>query len=235
MENGFMIHIVEDEENIRNLLSYNLQAAGYATKGFETAESALDCILANPPDLVLLDLMLPGMDGFTACRKIRESEKAGNTPVIILTARGEEFDRVLGLETGADDYITKPFSMREVLARIRAVLRRSGVKDGKSRDGMLRVADLTIDMSRRKVFKGDSEIPLTMKEFDLLYCLADNRGKVITREQLLDNVWGYDFIGETRTVDVHVRHLRMKIETDPENPAIIESVRGVGYRMFEAK
>jgi two-component system alkaline phosphatase synthesis response regulator PhoP len=233
MANDVLIAIVEDEENIRNLLSYNLQAAGFATKEFETAENALACILRDPPDLVLLDLMLPGMDGITACRRIRESEKARNTPVIILTARGEEFDRVLGLEIGADDYITKPFSMREVLARIRAVLRRSGSRDGKAQDGMLRVADLTIDTGRRKVFKGGAEIVLTMKEFDLLNCLAENRGKVITREQLLDNVWGYDFIGETRTVDVHVRHLRMKIESDPENPAIIESVRGVGYRLFE--
>lgn len=224
------VFVVEDEENIRNLLAYNLQAAGYTVREFENAEEALEELDAAPPSLVLLDIMLPGMDGITACRKLRESEKTARVPVIMLTARGEEFDRVLGLETGADDYIVKPFSMREVAARVKAVLRRSEVRELEPKGGMMRVGNLLIDMERRKVMKRAHELALTMKEFDLLCCLAENGGKVLTREQLLDQVWGYDFAGETRTVDVHVRHLRMKIEDDPENPAIIESVRGIGYR-----
>ncbi len=230
MPDAATIFVVEDEENIRNLLAYNLQAAGYAVREFENAEEALAELAAAPPNLMLLDIMLPGMDGITACRKLRESEKTARVPVIMLTARGEEFDRVLGLETGADDYIVKPFSMREVAARIKAVLRRSENREGEAQGGVLHAGGLLIDIDRRRVMKQGQELSLTMKEFDLLCCLVETGGKVLTREQLLDQIWGYDFAGETRTVDVHVRHLRMKIEDDPENPAIIESVRGVGYR-----
>jgi two-component system alkaline phosphatase synthesis response regulator PhoP len=152
-------------------------------------------------------------------------------PVIMLTARGEEFDRVLGLEIGADDYITKPFSAREVVARIRAVLRRSAPQEGVPAGMTLHAGDLLVDLDRRIVTKGGSELIMPMKEFDLLRYLIENRGRVLTREQLLDHVWGYDYIGETRTVDVHVRHLRMKVEDDADNPTLIETVRGIGYRL----
>lgn len=231
MPNGATIAIVEDEANIRGLLSFNLQAAGFVTKEYEDGESALSRILADPPDLVLLDLMLPGMDGLDVCRRMRGSEPARRTPVIMLTARGEEFDRVLGLEIGADDYITKPFSMREVIARVKVVLRRSRSPEGREPEAVLHAGGLTVDTARRRVLKDGAEIVMPMKEFDLLCYLIENRGRVITRELLLDHVWGYDYIGATRTVDVHVRHLRTRIEDDPDNPRIVETVRGVGYRV----
>jgi two-component system alkaline phosphatase synthesis response regulator PhoP len=231
MPDKTLIAIVEDEPNIRGLLSFNLQAAGFAAEEYETGEAALPGILASPPDLLLLDLMLPGMDGIEVCRRIRSSETARHTPIIMLTARGEEFDRVLGLEIGADDYITKPFSMREVIARIKAVLRRSDRQDASQADTLLTAGDLVIDKERRIVTKSGTELAMPMKEFDLLRYLLENRGKVLTREQLLDHVWGYDYIGETRTVDVHVRHLRLKVEDDPDSPTLIETVRGIGYRM----
>ena len=234
MANGTIIYIVEDEPNIRGLLSFNLQAAGFSTMEFENAESALSHTLAMPPQLILLDLMLPGMDGIEFCRRIRASESAHNIPVIMLTAKGEEFDRVLGLEIGADDYITKPFSMREVIARVKAVLRRANSTDAPAPEPVLSVGDLSIDLDQRIVRKGTAELSMPLKEFDLLRYMVENRGRVLTREQLLDHVWGYDYIGETRTVDVHVRHLRMKIEADPDSPALIETVRGIGYR-FSAK
>jgi two-component system alkaline phosphatase synthesis response regulator PhoP len=149
----------------------------------------------------------------------------------MLTARGEEFDRVLGLEIGADDYVTKPFSMREVVARIKAVLRRADQKETVQPDMLLHFGSITVDISQRRVTKNGMEQPMPMKEFDLLRCLIENKGRVLTREQLLDKVWGYDYVGETRTVDVHIRHLRMKLEDDPDNPALIETVRGIGYRL----
>ena len=234
MANGIIVYIVEDEPNIRGLLSFNLQAAGFATMEFENAESALTHTLAFPPQLILLDLMLPGMDGIEFCRRVRASESAHSTPVIMLTAKGEEFDRVLGLEIGADDYITKPFSMREVIARVKAVLRRFNPEQAQAAEAVLSVGDLSIDLDQRIVRKGGTELTMPLKEFDLLRYMVENRGRVLTREQLLDHVWGYDYIGETRTVDVHVRHLRMKIESDPDNPSLIETVRGIGYR-FSSK
>lgn len=228
------IVIVEDEPNIRGLLAFNLQASGFETLEFENGESALAQIITSPPGLVLLDLMLPGMDGIEVCRRIRSSDQARQTPVIMLTARGEEFDRVLGLEIGADDYITKPFSTREVIARIKAVIRRATAQDNGHSESTLSAGNLVIDLDQRIVSKDGAELTMPMKEFDLLRYLLENKGRVLTREQLLDHVWGYDYVGETRTVDVHVRHLRMKVEGDPDNPTLIETVRGVGYR-FTAK
>lgn len=231
MPDKSLIAIIEDEPNIRGLLSFNLQNAGFNTAEYETGEAALAQVLATPPDLILLDLMLPGVDGIEICRRVRASEQARQTPIIMLTARGEEFDRVLGLEIGADDYITKPFSTREVIARIKAVLRRSTQQDNGQPDSLLSVGSVTIDLDKRIVTKAGVELAMPMKEFDLLRYLVENKGRVLTREQLLDHVWGYDYIGETRTVDVHVRHLRMKVEDDPDNPALIETVRGIGYRL----
>lgn len=226
-----LVAIVEDEPNIRGLLAFNLQASGYSTVEYETGEDALAQLQATPPELILLDLMLPGIDGIEVCRRIRASETARATPIIMLTARGEELDRVLGLEIGADDYITKPFSTREVIARIKAVLRRAAQQETGINGPLITVGSLSIDLGKHVVTKSGAEIPMPVKEFDLLRFLAENRGRVLTREQLLDHVWGYDYAGETRTVDVHVRHLRMKVEDDPDNPALIETVRGVGYRL----
>jgi len=225
------IAIVEDEPNIRSLLAYNLQASGFTAEEYEDGEKALEGIAESLPDLILLDLMLPGIDGMEVCKRLRANEATRRMPVIMLTARGEEFDRVLGLEIGADDYITKPFSAREVVARIRAVLRRSAPQEGVPAGMTLHAGDLLVDLDRRIVTKGGSELIMPMKEFDLLRYLIENRGRVLTREQLLDHVWGYDYIGETRTVDVHVRHLRMKVEDDADNPTLIETVRGIGYRL----
>ena len=223
-----MIYIVDDEANIRGLLSFNLQAAGFATMEFETGESLLNQMAQVAPNL-----MLPGIDGIEVCRRVRATEALRQVPIIMLTARGEEFDRVLGLEIGADDYITKPFSTREVVARVKAVLRRAESPAGHE-GNVFTAGDLVVDLDQRMVTRAGAEVAMPLKEFELLRYLLENRGRVLTREQLLDRVWGYDYIGETRTVDVHVRHLRMKVEPDPENPVLIETVRGIGYR-FTAK
>jgi two-component system alkaline phosphatase synthesis response regulator PhoP len=225
------IAIVEDEPNIRSLLAYSLQSAGFGTQEYEDGEKALRGIGAATPQLVLLDLMLPGIDGMEVCRKLRANETTRGLPVIMLTARGEEFDRVLGLEIGADDYITKPFSVREVVARIRAVLRRAYPQQDAAYAKILQAGELSVEVDKRIVTKQGKEVPMPMKEYDLLCYLMENPGRVFTREQLLNHIWGYDYIGETRTVDVHVRHLRMKVEHDPDNPALIETVRGIGYRL----
>ncbi len=233
MANEPMIYVVDDEANIRGLLTFNLQAAGFATMEFETGESLLTQMAQAAPQLVLLDLMLPGIDGIEVCRRVRATEALRRVPIIMLTARGEEFDRVLGLEIGADDYITKPFSTREVVARVKAVLRRAEAPAGHE-GNVFAAGDLAVDLDQRIVTRAGAEVAMPLKEFELLRYLLENRGRVLTREQLLDHVWGYDYIGETRTVDVHVRHLRMKVEPDPENPILIETVRGIGYR-FTAK
>ena len=223
------ICIVEDDAHIRELLGFNLETAGYKVSAYESGEDALIEAMKQPPDLMLLDLMLPGIDGMEICRRLRESTATRNLPIIMLTAKGEEVDRVLGLELGADDYVVKPFSVREVLARIKAVLRRGSHRKCDD-ETKISCSGITIHMDRREVHKGDTLISMPMKEFDLLTYLMKHRGNVLTREQLLDQVWGYDYIGETRTVDVHIRHLRQKIEDRPDEPMLIETVRGVGYR-----
>lgn len=222
------LYIVEDDPHIRELLAFNLEKAGFSVKGYERGETACRDAQQAPPDLMLLDLMLPGMDGLDVCRSLRQDELTAQTPIIMLTARGEELDRVLGLEMGADDYIVKPFSIREVVARVKAVLRRSDAPPSAS--AILRSGMLSVDMGRREARKDGALLSLAMKEFDLLAHLMAHPGMVMTRSQLLDQVWGYDYIGETRTVDVHIRHLRMKIEDVPDDPRYIETVRGVGYR-----
>ena len=225
------LFVVEDDPHIRELLSFNIGKAGYKVKAFERGETAYEEAVALPPDLMLLDLMLPGMDGLDVCRRLRQNEGTARMPIIMLTARGEELDRVLGLEIGADDYIVKPFSIREVVARIKAVLRRA---DAPPSDApIITSGSLMVDSDRREVRKDGALLTLAMKEFDLLYYLMTHPGRVMTRSQLLDQVWGYDYMGEARTVDVHIRHLRQKIEDVPESPRYIETVRGVGYRFRE--
>lgn len=224
---GERILIIDDEVNIVELLKYNLEANGYKTYFALNGTEGLRIAKENKPDLILLDIMLPEIDGFDICKEIRKDKDIEKISIIMLTAKGEEFDKILGLELGADDYITKPFSIRELMARIKAVLRRNK-KDDKSR--ILKINELTIDMDRHEVIKNNEKIELTLKEYELLKLLVLNKGKVLTRDFLLDKIWGYEYYGETRTVDVHVRHLRKKIEVDDSNPIYIETVRGIGYK-----
>ncbi|AYE33143.1 response regulator transcription factor [Clostridium septicum] len=220
--------VVDDESHIVELISYNLINAGYdvitANNGCDAIKIAKD----EKPSLVLLDLMLPGMDGFDVCKEIKGNKELKNTSIIMLTAKGEELDKILGLELGADDYITKPFSIRELLARVKAVLRR--VSPLKEEIETFTCENLYVNFERREVFIENKKIDLTLKEFELLDILIKNRGKILTRDTLLDKIWGYEYIGETRTVDVHIRYLRKKIELDDKKPKFIETIRGVGYR-----
>lgn len=224
---GEKIMIVDDEHHIAELLKYNLEANGYKVLYSLNGLEAINIIYEKRPDLILLDVMLPGMDGFDVCKEIKRNKETESIPVIMLTAKGDEFDKILGLELGADDYITKPFSVRELLARIKVVFRRN-IKE--NIQNILSFDNLVIDMDKHEVLKNGIIIDLTLKEFELLKLLVSNKGKVLTRDFLLDKIWGYEYYGETRTVDVHVRHLRQKIEDDDKNPRYIETVRGIGYK-----
>ena len=219
------ILIVDDEPEIVRGLEDNLRFEGYQTAAATNGENALALALSDAPDLILLDIMMPRMSGWDVCRALRN--KGIEVPVIMLTARGEEIDRVRGLELGADDYITKPFSLRELLARVRAVLRRPGPRD---RFEEYRFGDVRIRPRVRQVFKAGQGIRLTRKEFDLLVFLVAHRGEVITRERLLDEVWGYEQFPTTRTVDTHILRLRKKFEADPDRPAWILTLHGHGYK-----
>ncbi|NLU52171.1 MAG: response regulator transcription factor [Clostridiaceae bacterium] len=225
------IYIVEDESHIQQLIKYNLEANGYSVITFSSGEEMLAHCETVIPDMFILDIMLPDMDGYEILGEIRKDSRLSKLPVIMLTAKSEEFDRVLGLELGADDYITKPFSIRELVARVKALFRRSE-KPYEIQPEVLTAGDIKIDVERHEVYKGDQKLDLTLKEFELLKILMQNRGKVMTREVLLEKVWGFDYYGETRTVDVHIRYLRQKIENDDSKPEYIETVRGVGYRFI---
>jgi len=221
------ILIVEDDPDITASLKYSLEKeSGYRVLSAGTAEEGLALATGKRVDLILLDLALPGMDGLELCKSLRRKAETSSLPIIMLTARVEETDKVVGLELGADDYITKPFSIKEVLARIRAVLRRTAPPEPKTR--ILRAGPLVLDFEAHTLKLGGREISLTRKEYDLLALLIRNRGRVYTRDVLLDRVWGYDYAGETRTVDVHIRKLRKKLGRSGEN--LIETVIGVGYR-----
>lgn len=223
-----MILVVDDEELIQELLRFNLEKEGYQVLTAFDGAQALNVIEESRPDLVLLDIMLPGMNGLEVCNQLRLNPKFRDLPVIMLTAKGEEIDKVVGLEIGADDYLTKPFSPRELLARIRARLRR--LKPVEEENVLLR-GDLRIDLDRFRVSIRGEEVELTPKEFELLRVLSAHPGKVYSRDELLERVWSYEYAGDTRTVDVHVRHLRQKVEKDPSNPEYIETLRGIGYRL----
>ena len=221
---GERILVVDDEPNIVDLARMYLEKEGYRVESASDGAQALERIRAREPALIVLDLMLPEVDGFEVCRRTRASS---DVPIIMLTARDEDVDKIVGLELGADDYLTKPFNPRELVARVKAILRR---RDSSMRpnDKPLHVADLTIDPARREVTVGGQPIELRAKEFDLLQAFAENKGIVLTREQLLNKVWGYDFYGETRTVDVHVAHLRKRLKGSRVS---IETVTGVGYKL----
>lgn len=225
------ILVVEDEEPIARLISYNLTKEGYNVTAVADGLDALRKIRSADLDLIILDIMLPGMDGYDICRTIRKENIL--IPIILLSAKDEELDKILGLELGGDDYITKPFSPRELVARVRALLRRSQVNREAPEDEVLLIDRIKIDLTRHEVKLDQSVIQLTPKEFELLVYLIRHRGKVLSRDLLLDKVWDYDFAGDTRIVDVHISRLREKIETDPKNPGYIQTVRGVGYRFRE--
>ncbi len=222
------ILVVDDEDHIVELISYNLINSGYSVITANNGIDAVRIAKEENPNLILLDLMIPGLDGYDVCKAIRSDVNTKNTSIIMLTAKGEELDKILGLELGADDYITKPFSIRELLARIKAILRRT--KSLATSEEIYESNGIYINFERREVTILGNKIDLTLKEFELLEILVKNRGKILTRETLLDKIWGYEYLGETRTIDVHIRYLRKKIEADDKNPKFIETIRGVGYR-----
>jgi len=228
-----LIYIADDELNIRKLVALGLKDSGFETAEFPDGTQLLNAVKQRIPDAIILDWMMPQPDGLAVCRMLRENDATRSIPVLMLTARGEEIDRVLGLEIGADDYIVKPFSIKELCARVRAVLRRTGRQE-KSMDCILVSNDLSVDITRHTVTKAGQQLELTAKEFDLLVMLMKNSGKVLTRDILLDKVWSVEYYGDTRTVDVHVRYLRQKVEDNPDEPVFIQTVRGVGYKFIES-
>lgn len=227
---AFKILVVEDDPNLLTTLRYNLVNESYEVVTSADGAGGLDAARREKPDLIVLDVMLPSLSGFEVCRILRMET---TVPILMLTARTEEVDKVVGLEIGADDYLTKPFSMRELLARVRAMLRRAGMAQAPAspEESSIKIDDLEMDVGRHRAYRDGLPLELTPKEFDLLAFLARNRGFVFNREQLLEKVWGYDYAGNTRTVDVHVRWLRRKIEADPSRPTRLLTVRGSGYKL----
>lgn len=222
-----MIFCVEDDGNIRELVVYTLETTGIKAKGFEDGTAFFEALAEELPELILLDIMLPGEDGMEILKKLKASPVTKDIPVIMLTAKGAEYDKVMGLDAGADDYVTKPFGMMELVSRIKAVLRRTGKRQ---EEDIYKIGTLCLNVKKHQVMAGGEEVSLTLKEFELLKRLLTNRGIVLTRDRLLEEIWGYDFSGETRTVDVHVRTLRQKLGKAGD---YIETVRGVGYRIGE--
>lgn len=221
-----LIYVIEDDESIRELIKVSLESFSYRVEAFETAEDGLDAIGGQLPDMALFDLMLPKMDGLSAIKELRKNPKTHDLPIIILTAKGAEIDKVMGLDGGADDYITKPFGVLELTARIRNLFKRTQ----KHAEEPLSVGDIVLDKYSHEVHKAGKKIELTLKEFDLLALLMENAPNVVKRDELLNRVWGYDFIGETRTLDMHIRTLRQKLSDDADASSYIRTVRGIGYK-----
>lgn len=224
-----MIFCVEDDTSIRDLMQYTLNTAGFETQGFSCAEELYDALRSNTPDLILLDIMLPGENGISVLKKLRTQSRTSDIPVIMATARGAEYDKVIGLDSGADDYLVKPFGMMELISRVKAVLRRVLPKNS---ENVLQVGSLVMNNDSHTVSADGNKVELTLKEYELLAELMSNIGYVFSREQLLQKVWGGDFVGETRTVDVHIGTLRTKLGTCGD---YIQTVRGVGYKMETEK
>ena len=220
-----MIYCVEDDDNIRELVIYTLETTGLKARGFAEGSAFMEALAFDTPELILLDIMLPGDDGLELLKKLKSSPKTKGIPVIMVTAKGTEYDKVIGLDSGADDYVTKPFGMMELVSRIKAVLRRSGKVEDRID---MELSGVRMDIKKHEVAVDGKQVALTLKEFELLEKLMRNQGIVLTRDQLLTEIWGYDFDGETRTVDVHIRTLRQKLGAKGE---IIQTVRGVGYRV----
>jgi phosphate regulon transcriptional regulator PhoB len=227
------ILVVDDEKDIVDLVAYNLEKEGFSVIRAYDGEKALDLAKTQGPDLVILDLMLPRIQGMEVCKRLRNSDRTTSLPIIMLSAKGEEIDKVLGLEIGADDYITKPFSVRELLARVKAVLRRADTRQKVRREGEFSCGDLHINYDSLEVSLGGKRVDLSPTEKKLLVFFSHNSGKVFSREQILDLVWGENSFVEPRTVDVHVRRLRAQIEPDQENPVYVLTVRGAGYKFTD--
>lgn len=226
------IYITEDDDSIRELVTVALSAYSYEVESFVSAEDCLAATEKQVPDIFLFDIMLPGMDGVQAVKILRGNEKTKNTPILMLTAKSAEIDKVFGLENGADDYLTKPFGIMELAARIKALLRRSGRSTSDSASDKITAGGITVNTSLREVSRDGRPIELTLKEYELLLYLIKNRARVVSREELLTKVWGIDFVGETRTLDMHIGTLRKKLSDDAENVHLIKTVRGVGYRFI---
>lgn len=220
------ILVIDDEPLITESLEYSLKQEGFQVVVAHDGHQALEVAREEAPDLIVLDIMLPGMDGWETCRRLRQES---TVPIIMLTARGQEIDRVLGLEMGADDYLAKPFSFRELLARIRAVFRRMAFEET-AETPQIQIGDVHLDVAAHKVYKKKQELTLTKMEYDLLHVLMSHAGRVVSRADLLDQVWGVEWLGDTRTLDVHIRWVREKVEEDPSQPRYVQTVRGVGYR-----
>jgi len=221
------ILFVDDDPVVLQTVSYSLKKEGYEVIAAENGQDALESFGPSKPDLVILDIMMPGIDGIEVCRLLRQTSRV---PIIMLTARGEELDRILGLETGADDYLPKPFSFRELLAHIRALLRRVVMDHQPTKSGLISIGNITMDQSARVVTKNHRDIALSLREFDLLRFLMNESGRACSRQELMDNVWGNGWDGKAQTLEVHIRWLRIKVEDDPTNPKYIQTVRGYGYR-----
>ena len=226
------ILVVDDEDHIVELIKFNLESSGYEVILAFNGEDAIEKVLEEKPDLIILDLMLPKIDGVEVCKIVKQNEATSNISIIMLTAKSDESDKIVGLETGADDYMTKPFSVKELIARVNAVLRRNSYyKLEKNAENTIKIGDIVIDDEKHEVMKANEKVELTLKEFELLRILAVHKGKVLSRNKLLDEVWGYEYFGDTRTVDVHIRHIRKKIEDDDNVFKYIETIRGIGYKM----
>ncbi len=222
-----MIYLLEDDEKIRNFVIYALESSGFEARGFELPSEFRNAVSEKVPELVILDIMLPEEDGFSVLKKIRSNHETEKIPVIMLSAKGTESDKINALDSGADDYVTKPFGIRELISRVKAVSRRYS---DRSESPVLSIGILSVDTSKHEVFSGNSKISLTLKEYEMLVLLLKNRGRVFSREELLSQIWGYDFQGESRTVDVHIRTLRSKLG---ESGELVHTVRGIGYKLDE--
>ena len=226
-----LVYITDDEPNIRKLAALALKEQGFETQEFSNGADLLKAVQKHLPDAIVLDWVMPELDGLTVCGRLKLDKTTKIVPIILLTARSEEVDCVLGLEMGADDYITKPFSLKELCARVKAVVRRKDyINPSSSADDIIGIGDLTVNLAKRTVTKGDRLLDLTMKEFDLLTILIQSKGRVLTRDQLMEKVWDVEYCGDARTVDVHVRYLRQKVEDEADKPKYIKTVRGMGYR-----
>ena len=226
------VYITEDDDSIRELVTVALSAYSYEVESFVSAEDCLAATEKQVPDIYLFDIMLPGMDGVQAVKILREREQTKNTPILMLTAKSAEIDKVFGLENGADDYLTKPFGIMELAARIKALLRRAGRGSSDSSSEKITAGGITINTALREVSRDGKPVELTLKEYELLLYLLKNRSRVVSREELLTKVWGIDFVGETRTLDMHIGTLRKKLSDDAENAHLIKTVRGIGYRFI---
>lgn len=221
------ILVVDDEKNIVELVKFNLEKEGFEVLAAYNGDEAIETARTEKPDLIILDIMMPGKSGLDVCRILRAES---NVPIVMATAKGEEVDKILGLELGSDDYITKPFSPRELISRVKAILRRTS--DKVTIENILKFGDLVIDLVKREVKLKNKVLNLKPKEFELLKILSTNQGKVFTRDFLLEQLWGYDYLGDTRTVDVHMRRLRQKLEQDPAKPIYLKTVHGIGYKFY---